>query len=262
MKSSHVVSALLISLGALPAHASLTSYSSNGINLVYDDMANITWLADANLLDTLFDSQGRSHVINAIKSAMPSVTDATGNPYAIANKDFHPGISGAATWYGAKAFIGYLNSINYAGSSQWSLPSAGSNPASGFNQTGSQFGQLFYNTLGGSAGSSIPDTDFFTGQTNASGDDSGDDSSDDYSDESTSRNYWLNTELNSALAKAWQFDVSNGYQDTDAKKDRKSFIWAITTGNLITVPLPGAAWLLLSGMLGFLGIKRISKTAS
>lgn len=46
---------------------------------------------------------------------------------------------GYVSWWGAVAFINYLNSIDYGGSNQWMLPT--SNDAA---DNSSQFGQLFY----------------------------------------------------------------------------------------------------------------------
>jgi len=42
-------------LGGAPAHAVLTSYTANGINLVYDQDRNLTWMGDANLFKTQYD---------------------------------------------------------------------------------------------------------------------------------------------------------------------------------------------------------------
>lgn len=262
--STLLASGLLLSLSSLPSHATLTAHSVNGANVVYDDIANITWLADANLLGTLFGSMGQSAVIQAIKAASPSITDGTGIVHTVVNKDFSNSYAGAASWYGAKAFVGYLNSINYAGSSVWTLPSAGISPVSGFNQTSGQFGQLFYNTLGGSANAGIPDTGYFTAESAAYHDDSSNDDehADSHSeDDSASRTYWQDTELNNNLRKAWQFDMANGFQNTAKKSSAKSYIWAFVPGNLVSVPLPSAAWMMLSGVIGFLGLKRFRSNA-
>ncbi|CCE21935.1 hypothetical protein [Methylotuvimicrobium alcaliphilum] len=65
------------------------------------------------------------------------------------------------TCRGAKAFVNYLNNITYGGSNQWRLPSTGNNPQTGFNQTDSELGQLFYSELGGLKSSPILDTNTF-----------------------------------------------------------------------------------------------------
>jgi len=44
---------LALGFNVLTAKAALTSGFSRGINVVYDDVTNITWTSDANLLNTM-----------------------------------------------------------------------------------------------------------------------------------------------------------------------------------------------------------------
>jgi hypothetical protein len=107
---------------------------------------------------------GYSAAVAAIIAASPTIFDTpnifdtppNGGSHTVSSDDFSSSQLVLVTWFGAQAFVGYLNSIDYAGSNQWALPSAGANPQIGFNPTGSQSGRLFYDELGGTAGNPIP----------------------------------------------------------------------------------------------------------
>ena len=208
---------------------------------MYSSISNITWTEDANLLGSLINSQDYNSVINAIIAASPTIAD-TANFYdtpsysghhTVTTADFSAG--GHVNWFGAKAFVAYLNNINYAGSNQWTLPSAGTNPQFGYNKTGSQLGQLFYSELQGQAYLSGPNTNYFSNEI---------------------WSYWMETESTSDSNRAW-FLESDGYQYHSLKNNLYYSAWAVTSGNLLTaVPVPSAAWLFGSAILGFTGLKR------
>jgi hypothetical protein len=102
---------------------------------VYDPAANVTWLANANL------AAKQSFGVSGI------------------NRD------GSMSWTTAQKWIAAMNAANYLGSNHWSLPTTqlpdnncSQNPKSaafGYNCTGSQMGNLYYNQLAGAIGSTI-----------------------------------------------------------------------------------------------------------
>ncbi len=107
-------------------------------------------MQDANLLGTLEASNSKllSQIITANNGVIhdtPSFYD--NGTYNLSANDF--GSSGTVDWWGAQAFVGYLNSISYKGSNQWALPSTPNEALLGYNPNNSQFGELFYNELGG-----------------------------------------------------------------------------------------------------------------
>ncbi|QSB01840.1 hypothetical protein JWZ98_02440 [Methylomonas sp. EFPC1] len=227
---------LLLSLTSLTSEAILTPYTSADQSLVYSSVSNITWTADANLLGSLITSQGYNNIVNAITAASPVITDtpnfydtpSDSGTHTLSTVDF--GVNGLVSWFGAQAFVSYLNTINYAGSNQWALPSAGANPKFGYHQSGGQFGQLFYSELGGRVGE-IPNTESFT-------------------NEQTS-GYWLGPEYGMVAATGWTFVTYDGRQDVFGK-DQLFCAWAVMSA----VPIQGAIWLMGSGLLGLLGLKR------
>ncbi|NOX10100.1 MAG: DUF1566 domain-containing protein [Gammaproteobacteria bacterium] len=120
-------------LGRLPTTLGGTDYQA-----YYDDVADLTWLADANAgAGSTFDDG-------------PSITD------------------GKMRWVNANAWAG---SLNVSGVTGWRLPdtlqpdtscdSQSSGGSYGYNCTGSEMGSLYYNALGNSA-YSLANTDSFS----------------------------------------------------------------------------------------------------
>ncbi|OQW72530.1 MAG: hypothetical protein BVN35_14025 [Proteobacteria bacterium ST_bin11] len=229
---------LLFSLTALNAQAALTSYYTavGNIPVVYSSVSNVTWTQDANLFKTLYDAN--NNLVNLITIVTPSYSDPSWGLQVIGDvggavDDFDTS-TGRLSWWGGIAFTNYLNSINYAGSNQWRLPT--SNAIFNYNGTaGNELGQLFYRELGGRAGYTIPNTANFTNE--------------------QAYVYWSDTEYATDPFIAWYFDTTNGYQDHDFKH-RQVYAWAVSPGRVSAVPVPGAVWLMGTGLVGLLGLKR------
>jgi len=169
----------------------------------YDDVANLTWLADANYaLTSGFDADGKMNWVNA-------------NSWA-ANLDTY-GVTG------------------------WRLPD--SDACSGNNCTGSEMGNLFYIVLGNVASSSasVDMTPFINVQVG---------------------NYWSATETAPGSGGAIKFGMNNGFQ-SGIQKGLSFFAWAVQSGDVgsavSTVPVPAAAWLFGSGLIGLIGLARRKK---
>lgn len=233
-----LVVGFLLSAIHFNAHAVLTPYNSNGVDLVYSSVSDVTWTKDADLLGSMMGSQGYDAIVNAIIAASPTITNTPNiydgyddGIYNITGSDFER-YTGNSNWFGAMAFVNYLNSIKYGGSDQWRLPSAGINPQSGYNQTDSEIGQLFYDELGGTWNNHIPNTGIF--------------------DNEIYWHYWSGTEYAPDPNYAWDFRNNNGLQGFSAKGVQYS-TWVVSPG---IVPIPNAVWLFGSGLLGLLGLKR------
>lgn len=221
MKKSHFISALsavvfaCISMsshanliGVLPATPGGTDYQA-----YYDDVADLTWLADAN-----------AAVGSAYDTAIPG--------------------SGRMNWSDANAWAASLN-IN--GVTGWRLPTTDT-ASDGFNQTGSEMGNLYYNVLGG------PDYPYSLLSVH--------NSNFDLFSNIMGYEYWTST-ADTDVNYAWYFDVSTGYQSYYSRTIN-DYAWAVHSGNVgsaSVVPVPAAVWLFGSGLLGLVGMARRKKAA-
>lgn len=111
----------LATMGLLSSGVLQAALYDRGGGLIYDDVLNITWLADANYAQTSgYDSDGAMN------------------------------FSAANTWAG---------DLSYGGYSDWRLPTAlnqdGSGPCVGHSCTNSEMGHMYYNNMGASFGGGI-----------------------------------------------------------------------------------------------------------
>lgn len=228
----------LLGASAFNAHATLTSYSVYGADLVYSSISDVTWTQDANLLGTLETTLGYTNAIEAIISASPSITDTANywdtpsysGQHTVTASDFLTG--GLANWFGAQAFVGYLNSINYGGSTKWRLPTSNDNFANN-GTVGNELAQLFYSELSGTVFSPIPNTSTFNNE--------------------QAYAYWSTEYMNPHNARF--FDTSSGMQSY-AIKDSQLYSWAVTSGQIVATPIPAATWLFGPVLLALLGFNK------
>ncbi|MFJ5445867.1 PEP-CTERM sorting domain-containing protein [Methylobacillus methanolivorans] len=238
-KPAMLVSALFLS--SFSAHAELSSYNQNGVELVYSSVSDVTWTKDANLFKTMYDAD--NSLISKIAAATTSYNDSYFGYRTLDKRDFNT-TYGIASWWGGQAFVGYLNSISYGGSNQWYLPTVVNN-VSGINLptngtvTGDEFAELFYQELGGIGWNSIPDTAIFDNEN------------------SWVFGFWSGTEHEVATYRAWGFDSRSGFQNSNRNKDFQRYIWAVTPGQVTTVPEASTYAMLLAGLTALgLAIRR------
>ena len=193
----------------------------------YDDVADITWLADENYAWT------------------------TGYDQTLYGYDNHGGL----TWSDANTWAANLN---VAGVTGWRLPDtlqpdpscSYTSPEISFGTgcTGSELGNLFYNVLGGTAHTSIntnhnSNYDLF-GYLEPAG-------------------FWSATEAPIQpyppyYDNAFSFTMS-GNLVTEEKSSNHIYAWAVHTGDVSAVPIPTAAWLFGSGLISLIGVARRKK---
>ena len=138
-------------------------------------------------------------------------------------------------------FDGYTTDIDW--STGWRLPSSGDDPGYGYNDTTSELGHLYYVSLGNTSGLGSVDTGPFENlhtRPNGSG-------------------YWTETtyEASNGTIYSYSFLFSSGYQ-MYASQSGQFYAAAVHPGTVsfAPVPVPAAMWLLGSGLLGLMGIRR------
>jgi hypothetical protein len=164
--------AIALLSGPLVANAGLVAVT--GGHLVNDTDHNITWAADANLFLTQATQSGNpaAFVATIISDwSAPFVSASySGVTHSLTAADFDTA-GGNMTWFGATAWVNYLNVTNYQGYSDWRLPDtggAGSSPAycggpcypsnSGYPISSSEWWELFSLELGGVFGTPLSTT--------------------------------------------------------------------------------------------------------
>jgi hypothetical protein len=214
----------VLCLVSVSANAALVSRL--GGQAVYDTDLNVTWLADANYAMT--------------SGYIGTIATLAGDGRMDWNQ--------AVTWAAQLTYAGYADwrlttvpQVDPTCSQTTSFPTGGSY-SNGNNCTGNEMGHLFYNELGVAAGSSIlssasPDLSLFTNIKYF--------------------NYWSGSEFSLNPAAAWFFNMSNGTTDWGGKDSSNEFYaWAVRDGDVAVVPVPAAAWLFGSGLIGMFGFMR------
>lgn len=206
----------------------------NGGALVNDPSANLTWLRDANFFATQAAESGNpAEFVQTIISTSGGVIDdlrngfdspANSGTHKLTLSDFyHNGLlDGHLTWFGAQAWVNYLNVTDYQGYSNWRLPTTvDSSSSAGFPNggshdpatTSSELAELFYARLGQVAGRPIQqvhNTSYTLFR-------------------NIGNSYWSGTEAANAGSTAWVFLDATGSQ-LKALKDTYNQALAVRSG--------------------------------
>jgi hypothetical protein len=124
-----ILGAALLS-ASITANATLIPFNSGA--LVDNTDNNTIWTADGNLFYTMAQASGNpTAFVQTIMAASggvildtPNILDTPANSgqFDLTASDFDT-TTGFVDWYGAQAFVAYLNSIAYQGYSDWRQPS-------------------------------------------------------------------------------------------------------------------------------------------
>jgi len=192
-------------IGRLPATEGGADFQA-----YYDTDADLTWLSDAN--------------------------------YALTSGYHLAAFRGQMNWFTANT---WAESLIINGVDGWRLPDTilpdqscdttnALGESYGFNCTGSELGNLFYNVLGNSAGE-LTNTGPFSNLTGF---------------------YWSATEVASVDVAAWGMNIFG--QQTAQGKNLSFFGWAVHSGDVSAVPIPASVWLFFSGLISLIGVIRIN----
>lgn len=210
MISKYLVGAACICLAVVSFNTSAALLERLGGLAYYDDEADLTWLADASYA---FTSGYDTDLLMNWEEASNWAADLT--------------IAGVSGWR-------LPDTLELDASCDYHDTGYGYGP----NCTGSEMGNLFYNTLGNEAYSPSNKGPFSNVQ---------------------SYLYWSATEFSiSPDFFAYEFNMGNGDQQRTYKTDNLS-TWAVQSGDVSAVPVPTAAWLFGSGLIGLIGIARRKK---
>lgn len=213
-------------LGIIVAILAAVSFNSNaalinrGGGLIYDTDLDITWLSDANYAQTSgYDADGKMIWTDSVNWA---------------------------------ANLSYYDSVRDVTYTDWRLASTPSNyPATCniSNCTDSEMGHLYHIDLGGTGSSVLttgdPDLTLFSNL--------------------QSSIYWSSTYFTNGNPNAWVFNFNLGQQFTLDKVaeypccTNEWYAWAVRDGDVGAVPVPAAAWLFSSGLLGLIGVAKRKK---
>lgn len=226
MKARILMAAL--TLTTIDAHAALYD---RGNGMIYDSTQNITWLQDMNYAST-----------------------------SGAATDSYSGMS----WSDANTWAANLN---YGGYQGWHLPSAHligntnfSNDGStdvGYNNTRSDIGHLFSIDLNNMGGSRDLDPSIY-GLNNITFIDAATGLTDSFVNMSDSQ-FWM---ADAGDSRAWIFDAWDGFQypNMHISPDEEIHTTIVVhDGDVAAVPVPAAAWLFGSGLIGLAGAARKRK---
>lgn len=247
LTSSLALCTMLMTSGAVQAATApppppmATTLIDRGGGLIYDAALNVTWLQNANANGLMTWSQATAWAANL--SYYDSVRNVTYTDWRLPTTG---PVDGSTFNYNTS----YNGSSDYSYNiSEQSTVYAGS--------TGSEMAHLYYNSLANKG--FVTPSSLYPSFTLQAGFGLVNDPTNP-NDESLfinflPSNYWSGTAYAPLNGVAWRFGFGGGLQDPDAK-DSSWYAMAVRDGDVAAVPVPPAAWLLGSGLLGLIGVVR------
>ncbi|MDD5580088.1 MAG: DUF1566 domain-containing protein [Methylobacter sp.] len=240
-KSKHALAGFTITLMLSFSNVSLAALINTGKGLIYDNDLNITWTQDANLFKTMAATNPNlvKQIIDSNGGVIhdtPNSVDPSGT-YNLKASDFNA-TTGRLDWWAAKAYVGYLNQINYDNYNHWRLPN--SDAVFGFPDTGSELGHLYYtelkNSFNAGGGGPVNKGPFSNLESYV---------------------YWTGTEYKPNPRAAWYFTTTAGASgccDIFYYKGIQFYAIPVGNGDVSAVPIPASIWMMggaLSGMVSY-----------
>ncbi len=243
MKNHLLGAACASALLSMSFAADAALYSRLGGLAYYDDVLDVTWIADANLAET---------------NSFDPPDDETGSVY----------LNGLMSWGAVLHWIDAMNAANYLGYDDWRLPSlidvggdgcnfAFSGTDCGFNVLTGSASTTVYSELASLWVDTLGNLPFYDTSGNAAQPGWGLTNTGPFSNVHADP-YWT-VEYATELTSAWLFNAFNGLQlDTyeTYESNYEAYVWVLRTGDISQVPVPGAIWLLGSALVGVAGVLR------
>ena len=226
-----IIGAICTCLGIVSLSANAALVERLGGLAYYDDVADLTWLADANATGTQMTwFAANSWVENLDVAGVTGWRLANTNP-----------IDGTTADDSTLSYIG-TEDLGYNVSAPGTLY-AGS--------MASEMAYLFHNTLGnlGYCDPALSTTSYCANQIGYGMSNTGP------FNNVQSAFYWSAMEFMPESGKAWYFDMKYGLQHV-YNKGVTGYAWAVHSGDVGAVPVPAAVWLFGSGLLGLIGVAR------
>lgn len=233
MKHQKTLLAVALLASAAVTDTAQASLVDRGNGLLYDNVLNVTWLQDANYAKTSgYDADGMMDWSGATTWAANLVYGGFSDWRLATNTP----VSGGANY-------NYDYSDNGTTDDGYNITSPNSELAYMYSVNLGLKGYL--NTSGVvQANFGIFGNGTYVGQNNVG-----------LVNNLQSAPYWSGAEYSADSVDAWIFITSLGNQ-INSNKANQLYAWAVRPGDVAPVPVPGAAWLFGSALLGLLGLKK------
>ncbi len=235
-------------------HSSYGALSNIGGGLVNDSTLNITWLQDANMVNTL--CKANDALWQSWPEPNPAVVNNSGR-----TKNTICANNGTLNWYEAENWIAHLNTNNYLSHNDWRQPATtqpdtscestfAPNEHGGYNCRESELGHLFNTSLtnpnhAGTGNSVDPAKNGVVG-TNCFAGTGGTAPADCFQNvgpfsNAQSSGYWSGSSYAPGPIVAWFFDTNVGRQTSDDKDEVNLYVWPVRSGQSVVAsaqPIP------------------------
>lgn len=218
--------------------------SRAGGTMVYDDVANLTWITDANLFKT--QVAGNPNLVSQIIAAVPTVHDtpniydtpSNSGTYNVTANEFNT-TNGRMTWFGA---VSWADGLVYGGYNDWRVPTGQAGCPAGLTCTNSEMASWFA-AVGGVPGSDLVGSPLSGPPVHGSGFN--------LFSNVESYTYWTAAEVPGLPYMVYGY-LTDGYQGAAGKNAQNVYLptLLVRTGDVAAVPIPAAVWLFGTALAG------------
>ena len=236
-----LIGLFVIFISSVVANASLSiigtaTYFDNEYNLIYDDYQGLIWFDYTRDKDTWSNQMGWATSLNLTVNLNLGYSTAV---------DLRTGWRLPAL---------DESTVNLDGGYGYEGPDENGNYSYlyGYNMLNSEMAVLFYEVLGNIGYYSTDGVQYTTGQ--------GLQNTGPFNSlPAAAQDFWLSTEFSNDTDYAWLFPFYAGDTGFFNKVQNIDYAMAVHTAAVSAVPIPNAVWLLGSGLIGLIGIRKFKK---